>query len=400
MNQALLAEKHLQARDLCAAHGLDVWLIFVRETAEGGDPILPFLMEGCLTWVSALLITPTTSTAIVGNFDADALRESGAWTEVIPYVQDIKPTLLSWLEDHVSPEGKIGLNFSTSDCKADGLTHGMKLLLDDILAGSAWSDNLVSAARVASSLRGIKSHEEVERMRRAIEHTRELFDLFELTVQERPTEREAYTAIHTEMARRDLGFAWDQAQNPIVNFGPNSMIGHGTPSSTLRPEPGQIIHIDLGVTCDHYSSDIQNCWFATTDPYEQIPADVQEAFDAVTGAITAAADMLRPGLPGHQIDAAARRYLMNLGHEEYLHATGHQVGRKAHDGGAIIGPRWARYGETPDLEIQEGEVYTLELGVMIDGRGYLGIEEMILVGPDGPEFLTERQLTLPVLVLR
>ena len=400
MHQNLLAQKHQQARQLCETHGLDAWLIFVRETAEGSDPILPFLMEGGLTWTSALIVTPESSTAIVGNFDADALASSGVWTEVIPYVQDIKPVLLAWMEDHLSPEARIGLNYSLSDSKADGLTHGMKLLLDEILAGSAWEDNLESAAAVAADLRGVKSPAEVERIQRAIEHTRELFDLFEMTVQERPTEREAYAAIHGEMARRGLGFAWDQAGNPIVNFGPDSMIGHGIPSSTIRPEPGHIIHIDLGVTCDHYSSDIQNCWYAATTAEASIPDEVQEVFDSVVGAISAAADVLRAGLPGHQIDAAARRYLINRGHPEYMHATGHQVGRKAHDGGTILGPRWPRYGETPDREIREGEIYTIELGVVIPGRGYLGIEEMVLVGPEGPEFLTERQLTLPVIVLR
>ena len=80
-----------------------------------------------------------------------------------------------------------------------------------------------------------------------------------------------------------------------------------------------------------------------------------------------------------------------------MHALGHQVGRAAHDGGAILGPKWQRYGDTPMRPIQNDEVYTLELGVMLPERGYLGLEEIVVVTEDGCEFLSERQLFVPVL---
>jgi len=97
------------------------------------------------------------------------------------------------------------------------------------------------------------------------------------------------------------------------------------------------------------------------------------------------------------VDAAARSYLVGCGYDEYLHAFGHQVGRVAHDGGAILGPKWERYGTTPSIPIKTGEVYTLELGVITENRGYLGLEEMVLVTETGVEWLTNRQLTLPTI---
>jgi Xaa-Pro aminopeptidase len=69
----------------------------------------------------------------------------------------------------------------------------------------------------------------------------------------------------------------------------------------------------------------------------------------------------------------------------------------AHDGGAVLGPRWERYGSTVTTPVRPGEVYTLELGVTLPNRGYLGIEEIVVVTSSGCEFLTERQLTMPVL---
>src|SRR5689334_11803715 len=121
----ITTEKLAQAEALVQASDVDVWLTFVRETAEGGDPVLPFLIEGGLTWQSALMVTRSGGrVAIVGNYDADPLKASGDWTEVVPYVQTIVPPLRETLERLV-PEAdrppRIGVNYSTDDVKADGL---------------------------------------------------------------------------------------------------------------------------------------------------------------------------------------------------------------------------------------------------------------------------------------
>ncbi len=48
-------------------------------------------------------------------------------------------------------------------------------------------------------------------------------------------------------------------------------------------------------------------------------------------------------------------------------------------------------------ESSASEVYTVELGVVVEGRGYLGIEEMVRVTADGVAWLTQRQMTMPLL---
>ncbi|MFG0252528.1 MAG: M24 family metallopeptidase, partial [Phycisphaerales bacterium JB038] len=102
---------------------------------------------------------------------------------------------------------------------------------------------------------------------------------------------------------------------------------------------------------------------------------------------------------GHEVDAAARASLLAAGYEEYQHATGHQIGRAAHDGGGVLGPKWERYGETPNYPLEEGQVFTLELGIdNVEGkRGYLGLEEMIRVTDTGLDWLSTRQTALPLL---
>ena len=119
---------------------------------------------------------------------------------------------------------------------------------------------------------------------------------------------------------------------------------------------------------------------------------------AATVASEAAAAALRPGIEGWRVDEAARTVLTGAGFPEYQHATGHHVGRSAHDGGGVLGPRWDRYGRTPFYKVEPGNVMTLELGIdNVDGRGYLGLEEMVLVTDDGFEWLSKPQTTLPLL---
>jgi pimeloyl-ACP methyl ester carboxylesterase len=86
---------------------------------------------------------------------------------------------------------------------------------------------------------------------------------------------------------------------------------------------------------------------------------VQKAFDTVRRAIQSAFDALKPGVECWTIDAIARKVVVDAGYPEYQHATGHTVGRAAHDGGGVLGPKWERYGKTPTYLVEAGNVFTL-----------------------------------------
>lgn len=387
---SLTREKLDQAAKLVKDSGVDCWMVFDRETAEGGDPVLPLILDGGLTWDSALIITREgQKIAIVGNYDADPLVHSGDWDDVVPYVQGIKAPLLEVLDKVTDKqEPKVAVNFSTSDSKADGLSHGMFLKLTEMIKGTSLENCLVSAEPIVSALRARKTPEEARRIKTAIEKGDEIFALIGEYARIGRTEKEVFDYVQAMVDQKGYGYGWDRAGNPIVNSGPDSMIGHGKPSADIRIEEGHVFHIDLGVIVDGYSSDIQRCWYVG----EQIPEDVHNAAAVVNQCITNAAHALKPGVQGWEIDAIARKTLTDAGYDEYMHALGHQVGRVAHDGGAILGPRWERYGTTPTTPVHRDEVYTLELGVVLPGRGYLGIEEIVVVTKDGCEVLSDRQL--------
>jgi Xaa-Pro aminopeptidase len=391
MEVTIQREKLEQAVGILEEHGIECWLTFARETSETPDPALKLILGHDVTWQSAFLVTRAgRRIAIVGGPDGPALRRHNLYDTVITYDEGFAPALRAALRE-LDP-AQIGINYSPGDPAADGLTHGMYLQLAEALARTPYRRRLVSAAPVVGSLRSRKTPTELARMRRAIAITVELFD--EVTRYLRPgrTEREVADLLHGELRRRGLESSWEWDGCPIVNAGPESEPGHGEPSD-LRVRPGDLVHVDFGVAYEGYRSDMQRVWYVRSEAEPEPPEAVRHAFCACVDAIEAGRRSLRAGVAGWEVDAAARRSLTAAGYPEYKHALGHSVGLACHDGGPLIGPRWPRYGETPERPIEPGSVYTLELGTMTD-RGFIGLEDEVLVAADGAEFISPVQREL------
>ncbi len=391
--KSLVNEKLEQAVQILEDLKIDAWLTFVRETIAAGDPVLPLILGKNLTWPSALIVTRTgLRIAIVGNLDAEAVKSGGAWSEVLPYVEGIGQILQETLQ-RIQPS-KLALNYSRDDVQADGLSHGMYLLLMEYLRKIPCGDRVVSAEHLINALRGQKTRSEVERIQKAIDIAQEILEAAGTRARPGRTEKELARFIQEEAARRSVGLAWDAAGCPTVNTGPDSMVGHGIPSE-LAIEPGHLLHIDFGVKYEGYCSDLQRMWYVPRPGESQPPEEVRRAFNTLVRSIQESKAAIRPGVQGFEIDAIARRVVLEAGYPEFLHGTGHNVGRSAHDGGGGILPPWERYGETPLRRLQAGNVFTIEPSIAdVAGRGWMGLEEMVLVTPSGCEFLSQPQTEL------
>ncbi len=211
-------------------------------------------------------------------------------------------------------------------------------------------------------------------------------------------EKEIGDYIHNAMAQRGVVPSWEAAYCPIVNCGPDSPVGHTGPSPDYVAQPGHIVHIDLGVVSNDYISDMQRIWYLQKPQEYEIPAAVQRAFSAVRGAILAGAEKLKPGVQGWEVDAVARRFIVDSGYAEYQHALGHHIGRTVHDGSTLLGPRWERYGNSPMGVVEAGNCYTLELGVQVPGHGLVSLEEDVLVTDQGVEWLSQPQTDITVIL--
>jgi Xaa-Pro aminopeptidase len=388
----LVHEKADQAQALLKETGLDCWLIFARETGVRPDPGVELVVGSDVTWNSAFLFGHGGERiAIVGRYDAPEIRAGGVFSEVIGYDEGISAPLLAALQ-RLDPR-QIGLNYSTDDTTADGLTYGMWLLLNDILQGTPFAERLISAAPLLAKLRARKTPAEIERMRAAIAITEEIVALTGSQIRPGVNEAQIGDFVHEQFRTRGLPSAWSWDGCPIVNSGPESEPGHSAPRRDIVVEPGHLVHIDLGVKHEGYCSDIQRMWYVRRPGEDGPPPAIQRAFATVVQAIEASAAALKPGVRGYEIDAIAREVVVDSGYEEYLHALGHGLGRACHDGGTLLGPRWERYGSSPEGIVEVGNVFTLELGIQTEA-GYVGVEEDVLVTEDGCVFLSPFQRRL------
>ena len=387
--QSIYKEKIQQAIQILNELNIDMWLTYVRETETIRDPSLDLILGTNCTWQSAFIITKSGETiAIVGSLDVANIKSKNLFNEVIGYVQGIKDDLMKVLEKF-NPQ-KIAINFSRNSNLADGLTHGMYLDLIDKLNRSPFVDRLVSSEEIISLLRGRKSPTEIELMKEAIKITLEIFDLVGKFIKPGVSEKQIAEFILNEVDKRGLETAWDKEYCPSVFTGPDTAGAHAGPTDRLV-QKGHVLNIDFGVKYKGYCSDLQRTWYILRDNENDAPPEVKKGFQVIVDSIQKAADFMKPGSIAYEVDAVARNYIVENGYEEYPHALGHQVGRKAHDGGVILAPRWERYGEIPYKKIGIDEVYTLEPRLTIPGFGIATIEEEVVVRENGVEFLSEPQ---------
>ncbi len=391
----LTLEKVEQAIAILEEKEVDLWLTFVRETSASGDPVLPLIYgDAGLTWQSALILTRTGERiAIVGRFETETARGIGAYDTVIGYDESLSIELLPILE-RLEP-ACIALNYSADDVLADGLSHGLYQVLMGYLQDTPFAQRITSAEAVIRALRGRKTPGEVSRIKAAVETTRQIYERTFAYIQPGMTEIEIGQYMQDQLEEFGVGPAWHAGHCPTVNAGPDSPVGH-VGRTEQRIQRGQLLHFDFGVKQDDYCSDIQRVVYMLARGEAAPPEPVRRGFDTIVRAVQAAVDAMKPGVLCKDVDAAARQIVTGAGYPEYKYATGHHLGRLAHDGGGILGPTWERYGDSPNQALEAGQVFTVEPGLAVPGYGYVGLEEDVLVTATGAEFLSvpQRELVL------
>jgi len=388
----IIREKTRQAVDVLKEFGVDAWITFTRETDINGDPTLVFLAPGHLTWHSAFIIgADGRKRAIVGQFDRKRVEETGAYDDVVGYVTGIKTPLLDYLKE-IDPQ-RIAVNYSQGSEICDGLTHGMYLTLAEFLNEIGFADRLVSAEKVISALRERKSAGEIAHMEAAVEATLEIYAKVAGFIKPGKTEKEIASFLRAEAERRELPLAWNEATCPGVFTGPATAQAHYGPTDRAV-EPGHVLNMDFGVRVEGYCSDMQRTFYVLKPDENAAPDDVERGFRTIVRAVEESRRAMRPGVQGREVDAVARSVLAAAGYEEFPHALGHQVGRFAHDGTALLGPAWEKYAQKPFQKLERGMVFTLEPRLTVPGKGIVTIEEMVVVTDRGAEFLGPPQTAI------
>lgn len=393
---SLIQEKVNQAIEILKEQNTDLWLTFVRETSGVRDPALDFLIgAGDLTWQSALILTQKGERiAIIGNLEKESISRLEVFDQILGYDTAVSGLLKETIT-RLDP-ARIAVNTSRNNVHADGLTHAMYEFLREYLAGTPYADRLVSAEPVISALRGRKTPIERERVRKAVQITDEIFNKTFAQIKVGMTEIEVGEIMQNLAKEYRVELAWHAENCPAVNSGPNSPVGHSGPTE-IKLERGHILHFDFGVKYEGFCSDIQRVCYLLRAGETQAPAEVQRGFDTIRTAIEKSREAMKPSVTANSIDIIAREVVVEAGYPEFPYALGHQLGRVAHDGGALLGPLWEKYGDSPKQKLEVGQIFTIEPGLVVNGYGYIGLEEDVVITENGAAYLGEAQREIVLL---
>ncbi len=392
MNRELILAKQQQAFQILKEKDIDMWITFVRETGNIIDPMMEMIVGTGATWHSAFILTKTgESIAIIGSLEEANMKTVDTFKTIKPYLKSINNDLIETIK-HFDPN-KIALNFAKDSTLADGLTHGMYLELCNILKNTPYVDRFISSEEIVMSLRGRKSEAEIEIMKKAAKETLAIYDEVTNYMKAGMTEKQIANFVLNLCSEKGYELAWDPEHCPAVFTGPESAGAHSGPTDRVI-EKGHVVNLDFGVKINGYCSDLQRTWYMLKDDETEAPEEVLRGFRVIKESVHKAAEALKPGLEGWELDKISRDHIVNNGYSEYPHALGHQVGLAAHDGGGLLAPKWERYGNLPFLKIEEQQVYTIEPRLTIDGFGIATIEEEVVVTKNGCEFISEPQTEL------
>jgi Xaa-Pro aminopeptidase len=391
----LIREKVAQAIEILTEKNIGCWITFVRESALNGDPALAFLIGAEVTWQTAVILTSGgDSYVICGEYDRKTIADTGAYRQVIGFVKGFREPFLDVMR-RLNP-ASIALNYSQDSEICDGITHGMYLTLVGLLSELGYQNRILSAEEVVSSLRARKTQAEMMHIRQAIRSTEEIFAKVTEFISIGKTEREIADFMRHEMEQRRLETAWEPSHCPAVFTGPETAGAHYAPTDR-RVEPGHILNMDFGLREQGYCSDLQRTYYVLARGETTPPPEVCRGFNTIVEAIERSRKAMKPGVQGIEIDTIARDTIMAAGYAEFPHALGHQVGRFAHDGTALLGPAWEKYGRRPFVRLEAGMVFTLEPRLTVPDHGIATIEDMVAVTDSGAEFLSTPQKELIVI---
>jgi Xaa-Pro aminopeptidase len=220
---------------------------------------------------------------------------------------------------------------------------------------------VVEAGPTMSSLRRVKSAEEVDRLRSAASAADAAIRA--ITGERLSGRTEADVSRHIRELLLEAGH--DDAGFAIVASGPNSASPHHVAGERVI-ETGDAVVLDIGGTRAGYSSDTSRTAFVgEPDPeFAALYAVLQEAR-------AAASDAVQPGVPCSEIDAVARRIIDEAGYgEAFIHRTGHGIGMETHEEPYIV----ASNAEP----LQEGHAFSVEPGIYIRDTWGARIEDIVV----------------------
>ena len=231
---------------------------------------------------------------------------------------------------------------------------------------------LVPYNKEINGFRGVKEGWELERMRKAQDITDKAFTEVLGRIKPGMTELELQAElIYCLYKNGGQGLSFD----PIVVSGPNTSLPHGVAGDRVIRE-GDFVTMDFGVLYQGYCSDMTR-----TVAVGYATEEMQKVYDTVLKAQLAGIAVTKAGVPGKDIDAAARKVIEDAGYGPYFgHGYGHSLGLEIHEAPNPNGGN--------DQPMPVGAVCSAEPGIYLPGKFGVRIEDVTIYLEDGCEDIT------------
>ena len=232
---------------------------------------------------------------------------------------------------------------------------------------------LVPFTREINGFRATKEDWELDIMRKAQAITDKAFAEVVGRIKPGMTELELQAElIYCLYKNGATGLAFD----PIVVSGPNSSLPHGVACERVIQD-GDFVTMDFGALYNGYCADMTR-----TVAVGHATEEMVKVYNTVLEAQLAGLAASKAGVPGQDIDGAARKVISDAGYGEYFgHGYGHSLGLEVHENPS---PNSRNANPMP-----VGAVASAEPGIYLPGRFGVRIEDTCVFLEDGIEILTK-----------
>lgn len=287
--------------------------------------------------------------------------------------------ILTWQEDE-SPFSLVGRGLADRNLSSGtvGLDEHMAFVFSEGIRSANRHLNLVSATPVTAGCRMIKSAHELDCMRLACRATLLVYRAVAQSLHPGMTTADVHQLIAAAYHR--VGFEGEAS----LNVDEYTALPHGSRQpQTLRE--GSILMLDDGCSVEGYQSDITRT-FVLGKPTDKMRA----VFDLVRGAQTSALQTARPGVQAADVDAAARKVIVDGGYgpgfKYFTHRVGHGIGLDGHEWPYFV--RNDMFGWDLKPTLLAGMTLSDEPGIYIPGEFGIRLEDDLVVTENGAELLT------------
>jgi Xaa-Pro dipeptidase len=293
--------------------------------------------------------------------------------------------VLAWQEDE-SPFALLGKGLKDRGLATGsvGLDENMKFVFAESIRAANPQLNVVLATPVTAGCRMVKDAHEIECIRLACRATLLVYRAVAQSLTPGMTTRDVQGLIEAAYTR--VGFVGEASLN-VDEF---TALPHGSKQpQTLRE--GSILMLDDGCAVEGYTSDITRM-FVLGKATEKM----KRVFDLVKRAQTAALAAARPGVLAADVDAAARKVIVDGGYGPgftyFTHRVGHGLGMDMHEWPYLVKNNMFGWDLQPHLAA--GNVTSDEPGVYLRGEFGVRLEDDLLVTESGAELLTPQSPSL------